>query len=168
MAQVTFKGTPVQTSGELPAVGSKAPDFVLAGADLSDLKLSDYAGRPVVLNIFPSIDTPVCAESVRRFNKEAAVCGDVEVLCISLDLPFAHGRFCVSEGIDKVSSASAFRSHTFGDDYGVWLTDSVLSGLFARAVVVVGRDGRVAYTELVPEIAQEPDYAPVLAAVKAL
>ncbi len=166
MAQVTFKGTPVQTSGALPAVKSKAPDFVLAGADLSNVKLSDYAGRPVVLNIFPSIDTPVCAASVRRFNQEASG-GDAVVLCISLDLPFAQGRFCAAEGLKNVKAVSAFRSHSFGADYGVWLTDSALAGLFARAVVVVGRDGRVAYTELVPEIAQEPNYAAALAAVKA-
>jgi len=165
MATVTLKGTPVKTSGELPAVGSKAPDFVLAGADLSDVKLSDYAGKPVVLNIFPSIDTPVCAASVRRFNQEAAV-GDAVVLCVSLDLPFAQGRFCAAEGLENVKTVSAFRSHTFGADYGVWLTDSALAGLFARAVVVVGRDGKVTYSELVPEIAQEPDYAAALAAVK--
>jgi thiol peroxidase len=166
MATVTFKGTPVKTSGELPRVGSKAPDFVLTGADLSDVKLSDYAGRPVVLNIFPSIDTPVCAVSVRRFNKEAAACGDAVVLCISVDLPFAQGRFCAAEGIENVKTASAFRSHTFGGDYGVMLTDSVLAGLLARAVLVVGRDGRVTHSELVPEIAQEPDYAAALAALK--
>ncbi len=165
MATVTFKGTPVKVSGELPAVGSKAPDFVLAGSDLSDVKLSDYTGRPVVLNIFPSIDTPVCATSVRRFNQEAAG-GDSVVLCVSLDLPFAQGRFCAAEGLENVKTVSAFRSHAFGGDYGVMLTDSALAGLFARAVVVVGRDGQVTHSELVPEIAQEPDYAAALAAVK--
>lgn len=165
MATVAFKGTAVKTSGELPAVGSLAPDFVLAGADLSDVKLSDYAGKPVVLNIFPSIDTPVCAASVRRFNQDVSSAGDAVVLCISVDLPFAHGRFCGAEGLDKVITASAFRSHTFGADYGVGLTDGPLASLLARAVIVVGRDGKVLYGELVPEIASEPDYA---AAFKAL
>jgi len=165
MATVAFKGTAVKTSGELPAVGSKAPDFVLAGSDLSDVKLSDYTGRPVVLNIIPSIDTPVCATSVRRFNQGAAG-GYSVVLCVSLDLPFAQGRFCAAEGLENVKTVSAFRSHAFGGDYGVMLTDSALAGLFARAVVVVVRDGQVTHSELVPEIAQEPDYAAALAAVK--
>lgn len=166
MAKVTFKGTPVQTSGDLPKVGTKAPEFTLAGPDLSGVSLSDFAGKIVVLNIFPSVDTPVCAASVRHFNKQAGELKDTVVLCVSVDLPFAQSRFCAVEGLKNVKPASAFRSRTFGNDYGVWLTESPLSGLFARAIVIVGRDGRVIYTELVPEIAQEPDYAAALDVLK--
>ncbi len=165
MAQVTFKGNPVPTTGELPAVGAQAPDFTLASKDLSDVKLSAYAGKTVVLNIFPSIDTPVCAASVRRFNAEAAALGDTAVLCISADLPFAAGRFCTVEGIEKVLTASVFRAPSFGKDYGVVISDGPLRGLLARAIVIVDGAGKVAYTELVPEITQEPDYE---AALKAL
>ncbi len=165
MAQVTFKGNAVQTAGALPAVGAKAPAFTLAGKDLSDVKLSDFAGKKVVLNIFPSIDTPVCAASVRRFNAEAAALGATVVLCISADLPFAHGRFCTVEGLDKVSPLSTFRSPEFGKDYGVVISAGPLRGLMSRAIVIVDGAGTVAYAEHVAEITKEPDYE---AALKAL
>ncbi len=168
MAKVKFKGSVVNTVGSLPALGSKAPDFKLTATDLSDASLQDFAGKTVVLNIFPSIDTPVCAASVKRFNQEASALGDTVVLCISVDLPFAHGRFCEAEGIKNVKSLSGFRTHGFGDDYGVRITDSALAGLFARAVVIIGKDGVVKYTELVPEVAQDPDFGAALDALKAL
>ncbi|NND75854.1 MAG: thiol peroxidase [Ilumatobacter sp.] len=164
MAEVTLGGNPVNTSGELPAVGSTAPAFTLTGADLSDIGSDDLAGKNVVLNIFPSVDTPTCAQSVRTFNQRAADLDDTVVLCVSADLPFAAGRFCGAEGIENVKTASTFRSD-FGDDYGVTLADGKLAGVLARAVVVVDRDGKVTHTELVPEIAQEPDYDAALAAI---
>ncbi|MCA0335566.1 MAG: thiol peroxidase [Actinobacteria bacterium] len=162
MATTAFKGTPVQTSGELPAVGAAAPDYALTGADLGEVVRPD--GRRVVLNIFPSIDTGVCAASVRKFNELAAGLDDTSVVCVSADLPFALGRFCGAEGIENVTAASTFRSD-FGDDYGVTMTDGPLHGLLARSVVVLDRDGSVLHTELVPDIVQEPDYD---AAVSAL
>ena len=164
MAQVTLGGNPVNTSGELPSVGSAAPSFSLTGADLGDVTSDSLAGKNVVLNIFPSIDTPTCATSVRTFNQRAAELDDTVVLCVSADLPFAHGRFCGAEGIENVQTASTFRSD-FGADYGVTLTDGRLAGVLARAVVVVGPDGTVKYTELVPEIANEPDYDSALGAI---
>ena len=166
MASIKLKGSPVETSGELPVIGSKAPDFTLLDKDLSPVELASFAGRNVVLNIFPSIDTPVCAESVRRFNIEAAEKNNTAVLCISADLPFAHARFCGAEGIDNVISLSTFGNVNFGPDYGVLIVDSPLKGLMSRAVVVIGTDGVVKYTEQVPEIAQEPDYDAALAALK--
>ena len=165
MSQVTLGGNPVNTSGNLPAVGSPAPAFTLTKTDLSDVSLTDYAGKRVVLNIFPSIDTPVCAASVKRFNEEAAKLGDAVVLCVSADLPFAHKRFCGAEGIDKVESLSTVRGGGFGDAYGVRLVDGPLAGVLARAIVVVGADGNVTHSQLVPEIKQEPDYAAALAAL---
>ena len=164
MAEVTLGGNPVHTSGELPSVGSKAPEFTLAGADLGDIASSDLAGKNVVLNIFPSVDTPTCATSVRTFNERAAGLDDTVVLCVSADLPFAQARFCGAEGIENVKTASAFKS-TFGEDYGVKLVDGKLEGVLARAVVVVGPDGDVKHTELVGEIAQEPDYDAALGAL---
>ena len=164
MAEITLKGNPIHTSGDLPAVGSDAPDFKLVATDLSEKSLASYAGRTIVLNIFPSLDTPVCANSVRAFNERAAS-ADATVLCISADLPFAHGRFCSSEGIENVENLSTFRSPEFGDDYGMRITDGALAGVLGRAVVVVDGDGKVTYTELVPEIAQEPDYDAALAAI---
>lgn len=164
MAEVTLGGNPVHTAGELPSVGSPAPAFELTGSDLSDVASSDLTGQNVVLNIFPSIDTPTCATSVRTFNERAADLDDTVVLCVSADLPFAQGRFCGAEGIENVKAASTFRS-SFGDDYGVKLTDGKLAGVMARAVVVVGPDGNVKYTELVPEIANEPNYDAALAAL---
>ena len=158
MANITFKGNPVHTSGTLPAVGATAPDFSLVSGELAEVSLGDYKGKNVVLNIFPSLDTGVCAASVRRFNKEAAGLDNTVVLGISADLPFAAGRFCSAEGIDNVITLSTFRSGAFGNDYGLLMTDGPLQGLLGRAVVVINPEGRVVYTELVPEIAQEPDY----------
>ena len=162
MAQVTFKGSPIKTAGELPEKGSAAPDFTLVKQDLSETSLADYKGKRLVLNIFPSIDTGVCAISVRTFNEKAAALENTVVLCVSMDLPFAQARFCAAEGIKNVVTASAFRS-AFGEHYGVTLIDGPLAGLFARAVVVMNEAGKVIYTELVPEIAQEPDYDQTLA-----
>ena len=158
MTKITFKGNPVNTGGSLPDVGSLAPDFSLVKTDLSELKLSDLKGKNVVLNIFPSLDTGVCAASVRRFNKEASSLNNTTVLCISADLPFAAGRFCGAEGLENVVTLSTFRDNSFAGKYGVLMTDGPLHGLLARAVVVVNPEGKVVYTELVPEIAQEPDY----------
>ena len=164
MAHVAFKGSPVMTAGDLPAVGEMAPAFTLTGKDLADIPLKDFAGKTVVLNIFPSIDTPVCAASVRRFNAEAAALGDTVVLCVSADLPFAAGRFCSTEGIDNVVTLSMMRSRSFAKDYGVLITDGPLAGIAARSVVVLDANDRVVYTELVPEILQEPDYEKAIAA----
>lgn len=165
MAQVAFKGNPVKTAGNLPSAGTKAPAFTLAGKDLSDVKLTDYAGKKVVLNIFPSIDTPVCAASVRRFNAEAGALGGAVVLCISADLPFAHGRFCTVEGLDQVVPVSVFRSPEFGKDYGVVIAEGPLRGLLSRAIVIVDGTGQVVYTEHVAEITKEPDYEAALRAL---
>jgi len=163
MATVTLKGTPFQTSGELPAVGSKAPAFALTKQDLSDLNLSDMSGR-VVLNVFPSIDTPTCATSVREFNSKAASLANTTVVCVSQDLPFALARFCGAEGIENVEAVSAFRS-SFADDYGLTIAEGPLAALCSRAVVIIGEDGNVLYTEQVTEIADEPDYEKALAAL---
>lgn len=161
MATVTLKGNPFNTVGELPAVGSQAPAFTLTADDLSDLNLSDLSGR-VVLNIFPSVDTPTCATSVREFNSKAAALNNTTVVCVSKDLPFALSRFCGAEGIENVVTASAFRS-SFGEDYGLTITEGPLAGLCSRVVVVIGEDGNVLYTEQVAEIADEPDYEKALA-----
>lgn len=163
MATVTLKGTPFKTAGELPAVGSKAPAFTLTKDDLSDLNLSDLSGR-IVLNIFPSIDTPTCATSVREFNSKAASLANTTVVCVSKDLPFAMARFCGAEGIENVVVGSAFRSN-FAEDYGLTLKEGPLAELCSRAVVVIGDDGNVLYTEQVTEIADEPDYDKALAAL---
>jgi thiol peroxidase len=163
MAQITFKGTPLQTSGTLPSVGSDAPSFTLAKTDLSDLKLADLRGQKVVLNIFPSIDTPTCQASASRFNQEAADRDGVTVVCISADLPFAHGRFCEAEGLNSVVTASAFRSIEFGGAYGVTVAEGPLRGLLSRAVVVVDAEGKVTHAEQVPELADEPNYDAALA-----
>jgi len=164
MASITLKGAPIHTSGELPKVGQKPPDFMLAANDLSDVSLETYKGKKKVLNVFPSLDTPVCALSVKRFNKEAASLDGVVVLNISADLPFAQKRFCGAEGIDNAPTLSCFRS-SFAKDYGLQIVDGPLKGLCSRAVLVLDRDNRVVYAEQVPEIAQEPDYAKALAAV---
>jgi len=163
MAQITLRGNPINTVGELPSVGSPAPAFSLTGADMGAVSNEQFSGKPVVLNIFPSVDTPVCATSVRTFNERVAG-GGVTVVNVSKDLPFAQKRFCGSEGIKNVTTASAFRD-SFGEDYGVSIADGPMAGLLARAVVVIGADGNVAYTELVPEIAHEPNYDAALAAV---
>lgn len=164
MTQITFKGNPVNTHGELPEAGTAAPAFALVGSDLAPVKSSDFAGRKLVLNIFPSLDTGVCATSVRTFNERAAGLEDTTVVCVSRDLPFAQARFCGAEGIENVVVASDFRT-TLGEDYGVTMTDGPLEGLLSRAVVVIDADGRVSYTEQVPEIGQEPDYDATFAAL---
>jgi thiol peroxidase len=158
MASITFKGQPIHTCGELPKVGEEAPDFTVVKSDLSEAKLSDFRGKYVVLNIFPSLDTGVCAASVRRFNKEAAGMKNAVVLCISADLPFAASRFCSTEGIENVITLSTFRNSSFGEQYGLTIVDGPMKGLLARAVIVVNPEGKIVYKELVPEIAQEPDY----------
>ena len=165
MDTVYFKGTACHTFGQMPAVGSKAPSFNLAGADLSPVKSADYEGKTVVLNIFPSLDTEVCARSVRRFNEEAAKLDNVNVICVSMDLPFAMGRFCTIEGIKNVLFGSAFRSPLFGQKYGLQLVDGPLAGLLTRAVIIMDENRRIIYRELVNEITNEPDYE---AALKAL
>ena len=157
MATVHLQGNPMQLAGELPVVGSMAPDFTLVGTDLGEVKLNDFNGKRLVLNIFPSLDTPVCAASVRRFNKEAAGYPNTAVLCVSMDLPFADARFCAANDIENVKVASAYRSD-FGDKYGVKITDGPMAGLLARALVVIDTDGRVLATSLCPEITEEPDY----------
>ena len=164
MASISFHGSPVTTIGELPVVGSPAPAFELVGADLGEVTSASLAGRRVVVSIFPSVDTGVCARSVREFNKRAAGLENTTVLCVSKDLPFAQARFCGAEGLDDVVTASAFRS-TFGEDYGVTLTDSPLAGLLSRAVVVLDADGTVLYTQQVSEIGEEPDYEAAVAAL---
>ena len=163
MAQTALRGNPVNTVGDLPAVGS-SPSFSLTKGNLSEVTAADYAGKRLVLNIFPSIDTPTCATSVRTFNQRAADLDNTVVLNVSADLPFAQGRFCGAEGIENVESASAFRSD-FGDAWGVKLADGPLAGLFARAVVVLDGAGTVIHTQLVPEIANEPDYDAAISAL---
>lgn len=166
MSKVTLKGNPVNTIGDLPVAGAKAPEFTLVGSNLADVKNTDFAGKQMVLNIFPSLDTATCAASVRRFNVEASKLDNAVVVCISKDLPFAHGRFCTTEGIANVVSASEFRSNAFGKNYGVMITDGPLQGLMARAVVVVDKDGTVLHSQLVSEITEEPDYQSALDSLK--
>jgi len=158
LTRITLKGNPINTVGKLPAVGSAAPDFKLTAADLSDKSLADFKGKQIVFNIFPSLDTSVCAMSVRKFNQLAADHKDTVVLCASADLPFAHGRFCAGEGIKNVVTLSDFRHKEFGERYGVRIVDGPLAGLLSRAVIVIDKSGKVRYTEQVPEIGQEPDY----------
>lgn len=164
MAEITLGGNPIHTNGDLPAVGSAAPDFTLTKADFSAVSSADLAGQQIILNIFPSLDTGICAASVRTFNERAAGL-DVTVLCMSADLPQAAGRFCGAEGIENVSTGSTFKNPEVLDAYGVRMVDGKLEGLAARAVVVIGADGNVAHAELVPEIAQEPDYDAAIAAL---
>jgi thiol peroxidase len=165
MANVKFAGEAVETIGTLPQVGSVAPDFTLTKNDLSDAKLSDYRGKRVVLNIFPSLDTGVCAQSVRTFNKRASELDNTAVLCISADLPFAQARFCGAEGLDRVETLSTFRSPDFGKDYGCVLTSGALKGLMSRCVVVLDEEGKVLYTEQVAEMTNEPNYDAAIAAL---
>ncbi|MEH6746588.1 MAG: thiol peroxidase [Maribacter arcticus] len=165
MASVTLKGNAIHTLGSLPATGGKAPEFQLTKNDLSTVKLSDYEGSRVVLNIFPSVDTGTCAQSVRQFNKEAAELDNTIVLCVSKDLPFAQARFCGAEGIENVEMLSDFRDGNFGKSYHVDFSDGPLAPLHSRAVVVVDEKGNVLYTEQVAEITEEPNYK---AALKAL
>ncbi len=163
MPTISLRGNPVQTTGDLPAAGSAAPVFTLTGDDLGEVSLDAYKGKKVVLNIFPSIDTPTCAKSVRTFNEQAGGRDNAVVLCVSADLPFAQKRFCGAEGLESVVNASTFRSPDFGKAYGVEMADGPLRGLMARAVVVIDEEGKVAHTQLVDEIAQEPDYDAALA-----
>jgi thioredoxin-dependent peroxiredoxin len=165
MATIKLQGNPINTLGELPAVGTKAPAFNLVKGDLSALTLDELKGKCVLLNIFPSLDTGVCAASVRHFNKAAGELENTAVVCVSKDLPFAQGRFCTAEGLNDVITVSDFRDGKFGSDYGLTITDGPLAGLHSRAVVVLNDKGEVIYTEQVPDIVQEPDYE---AALKAL
>lgn len=165
MEKVYFNGMECSTCGDTPKVGSKAPGFSLTGADLGEVRLEDYRGKKVVLNIFPSLDTPVCASSVRKFNKEAGEMENVVVLCISEDLPFAMSRFCTTENLVNVKSASAFRSPEFGVDYGLKIVDGPLRGLLARCVIIVDESGKIVYKDLVKEITDEPNYGAAMAAL---
>ena len=164
MAKITFHENNIQTAGNLPSIGNKAKDFTLVGTDLSDKSLSSYKGKNVILNIFPSVNTGVCATSVRKFNEEAASLDNTVVLCISKDLPFAQAEFCAAQGLNNVEMLSDFRTN-FGEEYGVQMVDGPLKGLLSRSVVVINTDGDIVYEEQVPEITQEPNYS---AALKAL
>ena len=164
MATITFQGKPLHTSGELPAVGDNALDFKLVNGKLVDVTLATYAGKKKILNIVPSLDTPTCAVSTRKFNEKAAGLDNTVVLVVSADLPFAQGRFCEAEGLKDVVPVSTFRS-SFADDYGIKLVDSILAGLTARAVVIIDENDTVIYTQLVSEIADEPDYDSAFAAL---
>lgn len=166
MTTITLKGNAVETIGSLPAVGQTAPDFTLVTSALADITLSDYKGKRVVLNIFPSVDTPTCAMSVRTFNQQAASLDKTTVICVSADLPFALSRFCGAEGIDNVVTTSVFRNPAFGRDYGVLITTGALKGLLSRAVVVINEKGQVVHAEQVGEIANEPDYQAALAVLQ--
>jgi len=165
MASILLGGNPVHTSGELPAKGTKAPDFTLVKGDLSSVSLSDFKGTKLVLNIFPSVDTGTCAASVRKFNEQASTLENTKVLCISRDLPFAQNRFCGAEGLENVVSLSDFKDGSFGSSYGLTITEGPLAGLLSRVVVVVDEEGNVAYTEQVADIKDEPNYDNALAAL---
>ena len=166
MAKIALQGNLINTIGFLPEVGTEAPDFKLTKTDLSDASLKDFTGKKVILNIFPSLDTPVCASSVRRFNKEASELENTVVLCISRDLPFAHGRFCTVEGIENVVSLSELRDDEFSKKYGVKIIDGPMATLMARAVVIIDENGVVKYTQLVPEIVEEPNYENAIKIIK--
>ncbi len=165
MAEITLKGNPIHTNGDLPAAGSTAPDFRLTTNELNDVGLEDFAGKRKILSIVPSLDTGVCAESTRKFNELVARHDDVVMLVVSADLPFAQARFCGAEGIDRLHTLSMMRSKNFAKDYGVLVQDGPLAGVTARAVVVLDAGNKVLYTELVPEIGQEPDYDAAFAAL---
>ena len=166
MAQVTLRGNPIQIDGELPQAGVKAPDFTLTASDLSDVTLATFAGKRKVLNIFPSVDTPTCATSVRKFNAQVNDVSNTVILCVSTDLPFAQARFCGAEGLENVKNLSDFRDAAFAVDYGVAIADGPLKGLTARAVVVLDENDNVLHSELVSEIGQEPNYEAALAVLK--
>ncbi len=165
MASITLGGNPVTTSGNLPKIGEKAPNFNLVKTDLSNATLADFAGKKLILNIFPSIDTGTCASSVRQFNQKAAGLENTKVLCISRDLPFAQKRFCGAEGIENVINLSDFATGAFGKDYGLEITNGVLKNLHSRVIVIVDENGNVTYTEQVPDIKDEPNYDAALAAL---
>ncbi len=166
MATITFKGNPVETNGNIPSIGTEVPDFSLVQTDLAELSLRSLRGKRVILNIFPSLDTSVCAASVRKFNKEASHLNNTVVLAISKDLPFAHARFCTTEGIENLKPLSAFRSTDFDKNYGILMVDGPLKGLLARTVIIIDETGQVIYEELVPEITQEPNYESALDVLK--
>lgn len=166
MASITHRGNPVHTIGELPPVGSQAPDFRLTDANLNDVTLADFRGKKKLLNIFPSIDTPTCAMSTRKFNEYAAKYRHAVILMVSADLPFAQQHFCSVENTHNVRTLSMMRDRTFAKDYGVLIVDGLLAGITARAVVVIDENDKVVYTELVPEIRQEPNYEAALAALQ--
>ncbi|UTW07839.1 thiol peroxidase [Pseudomonas benzenivorans] len=166
MAQVTLKGNPVHVDGQLPQPGQQAPAFTLVGNGLADVSLASLAGKRKVLNIFPSVDTPTCAASVRKFNTEAGALANTLVLCVSADLPFAQGRFCGAEGLDNVINLSTMRGAEFLKNYGVAIADGPLAGIAARAVVVLDEQDKVLHSELVAEIADEPNYDAALAVLK--
>lgn len=165
MATITFKGNPVNTKGSLPQVGEQAPDFKLTAGDLSDKSLTDFKGKKVVLNIFPSVDTGTCAASVRAFNKEASQLDNTVVLCISKDLPFAQGRFCAAEGLNNVVTLSEYKDSNFSDAYQLAIADGPLAGLLSRVVITLDETGKVLYEEQVAEIADEPNYAAAIASL---
>jgi thiol peroxidase len=165
MAKITLKGNPFKTVGELPAIGSAAPNFSVTKTDLSETTLADFKGKNLILNIFPSIDTGTCAASVRQFNKDATKLENTIVLAVSKDLPFAHKRFCEAEGIENVVTSSEFRNTAFSDNYKVTIADGPLAGLLSRCIVVVNPEGKVIYTEQVPEIVDEPNYEKALASL---
>ena len=166
MAKVSFRDGFINTFADLPEVGTIAPDFRLTNTDFKDVSLKDFAGKRIVLNIFPTIDTGVCSASVRRFNSEAEKLHNTVVLCVSMDLPLAHKNFCAAEGLKNVISLSALRTRAFGKDYGVLITSGAWEGLFSRAVVIINEQGKIIYTEQVPAIGQEPDYESALKAIK--
>jgi|TARA_Y100000996_G_scaffold97117_1_gene69602 thiol peroxidase len=162
MAEITLQGNKVNTNGDIPQIGSSAPDFILVDSDLNDLSLSNYDGKNIILNIIPSLDTPVCQKSTKIFNEKASNLSDVIVLAVSADLPFAMKRFCSAESIESVKPMSMMRSRNFAKDYGVLLVDGPLSGITARAVVVINKDKKIIHSELVQEIANEPNYEAAL------
>lgn len=166
MAEISLNGTPLHTIGSLPVVGSQAPDFTVTNTDLGEIRLKNYLGKKIVLNIFPSLDTQTCASAMIKFNSIANDLNDSLILCISADLPFAQKRFCVAEHLSNVQPVSVFRHPKFGQDYGVTITDGPLAGLLARAVVVLDEHGKVIYTQLVSEITKEPDYQKMLVSLK--
>ena len=161
MATITLKGSPLHTIGTLPAVGIQAPDFTVTKTDLSEIRLKNYSGKKIILNIFPSLDTPTCAAAMQHFNEIAAQMDEILVLCVSADLPFAQKRFCATEHLENVQPVSVFRHPGFGKDYGVTITDGPLAGLLSRAVLILNEHGKVLYTEQVSEIANEPDYVAI-------
>lgn len=165
MAKTALKGNEVNTIGNLPEVGSQAPDFLLVRSDLKEATLASYHGQRVILNIYPSVDTGICAMSTVKFNKEASNLENTRIVCVSKDLPFAFQRYCAAEGIDSLDTLSAYRDQNFGKDYGVEMIDGPLKGLNARAIVIVNEEGQVIYTEMVPEITTEPNYEKALAAI---
>lgn len=165
MATITLMGSSVTTSGSLPTVGSVAPDFTVTKTDLSEIRLKNYLGQRILMNIFPSLDTETCATAMKRYNEIATQIPNILILCVSADLPFAQKRFCIAEHLDNVQPVSVFRHPNFGKDYGITITDGPLAGLLARAVVLIDANGKVEYTQLVQEITSEPDYAAITAAL---